>query len=262
MEMEKVYLDLDGIKNGIGVYIYGAKDFIRNKKDNSIKLFSNMALAKSYLVNTKNIKHPNQYRLYLILGKSEIDFEYVEFVNGYYEFYSESSKKYLCKETVTNRVTSFGYIVFENGDTKKLDKNTGYKKEKEMFQNIKDCARYILTCKYDPTFSSIIKEENGNIVCSVKDSTAKIHFCTNNNMLDFNQLRKESNEKCLPFIKTMDRYTTFYCYATIMDGEPKWHETPEKINNIIECMISYFNDYFPELETKYIPVEYKGTVVL
>lgn len=258
-KMENKMAVLDGKTNGFIIYLKDRKSFML--KNGSPRLFKNLELAKTFCSVIYKKFTPLEYKIFLYVDGKSIDFDYVSKREDHYEVYTLSGKYYVF-ESVENRVTNLGYYVFEKGDTERCDKKYGEKRSKELYRNIRhtisDIFRYI---NIDPSIESITKED-GHLVVNIKDSTAKIHFLYNSEIMDLNQARKEENKRCLPYDKAMDKYTTIYSYATVDNSEPEGFGSKEKINKMIDYIIDYLKDSYSDIDPHYVPVEFKGIITL
>lgn len=266
---ELKHVVLDGKSNGICIWIYGNENFILNK-DGSIKLFTSLKLARTYLAVVENIKNPYSYHVYIKIGDLKIDIECAGKVMNipemsddkeYYSFYLENGDRYFCSESVTEKVTSIGYYVFENGDSERTAKEIGYKKEKMLKKAIKKCAENVLLYpNQDATIDSETKDRYGNLCFTIKNTTAKIHICFNSQIMDINQERKEDSNRCIPYDKSMDKFSTIFCFATQDMNEPVGFGSKEKTNTVIRYIKELLEDEYPELDPRYIPISFNGVI--
>ena len=82
-------------------------------------------------------------------------------------------------------------------------------------------------------------------------------------LMTLNQDRRELGLRCLPFIKQMDRYLTFYVYTTKDVSESDKIKAKDKTDIILnDGIISILEHDHNDAEIKYVPVEYSGFIEL
>ena len=267
--METKYIIFDGKESGICLFIYSKADYIRNK-DNQIMLFQSLALARVYARNVLGIKTPYQYHVYINICGDIIDIERAGKVMSlseddkeYYAFYTETDK-YFCEETVKEKVISIGYFVFENGDSgERTPKDIGYKKQKQFRKYIKEAGSYISQFpNMEATIETVTKDSNGHLCFNIKNSTAKIHICFNNQIMDLNQVRKEDGFRCIPYDKAMDKFTTIFCYVSQDMAEPNYFKSLEKANTLIQYIREQLENKVGESDPRYVPITFSGLIQL
>ena len=266
------FVELDGVKNGIAVYLYGNEDFlkgnaIRDEETRKFiihpdknKLFKNVESARAFLFSRFNITNPCDYKFYFFLEDGiQIDFDNAEYFPecGYYEYYHNSGECYFIKEENINRVTSIGYFTFADiyPDT---TGNTISAKYKEYIKNaINEIVKYPDSF---PTISKISIDKNGHLVAYVKGTTIQIHILTNSQIMDLNTKRKEYGMRCIPYLKEMDKFKTIYCYITKDNNDFSDNTINQKIDKVIEIIVEVINNHNPEIACSFIPVEFKGVI--
>ena len=261
IKMESKVIVLDGKTNGFMIHLKDRKTFMMTKNGNS-RLFKNLELARTFCSVIYKKFSPSDYKIFLYVDGKTIDFDYVSKLDDHYEFFTLSGKYYVF-ESVEHRVSNLGYFVFENGDKERCDQKYGQKRSKEIYRDIKSVLSKICRLiNIDPSVQSITKNEKGHLTLNLKNSTGKISFCYNSEIMDLNQERKENNIRCLPYDKAMDKYLTIYSYATVDSSEPEGFGSKEKINKMIEFITDYLRDSFPETDPHFVPVEFKGIITL
>lgn len=253
-----IYKKLNGVKNGIVVYLYNEGDFVKDNKGNR-KLFKNLDLMEAYLASKLGIFDPYQYKLWIMLGEDnvEIDFDNVEKLHNYFEYYC-GDKVYFIEEDKVDLITSIGYFVFD--EEKKGDNKNGQKKA-DMFYSAINLSLKHLFGYYNsiPTIDNIGKDSNNHLCAHVKGTTYKIHICKNSQLMDLNVQRKMQEIRCIPYIKEMDKYRSIFCYIT-KDESDKDEETRKSTEDIIQFIIADLSKNSSIDYIRYVPVEYKGYV--
>ena len=159
------------------------------------------------------------------------------------------------KEKRSYCTTGFGYLVFNDGDSRRIeDKDEGFKIQKELFR---ECINWVtpilLLQQTDSCGISKIKRKNGEVILDVNGTTGKVHICFINKMMSQNQQRKEEGLRVLPFDKSLDKYTCFYVYSTKDMSESKNLRGNEHINEVINTIVKLIQE---EFANKY-PLKYK-----
>ena len=136
-------VNLNGYEDGIIVEVvkdHGNNTFI-NSKDNYVRKFKNLEIAK---MTAKSIVGKlAKLKYYFVIGDKQFPLSYAQKVKDHWEII-DNEVKYIIKENKNYTITSIGYLVFDNGDIIKRDKEEGYKRKKELFNYIKYAASYVL----------------------------------------------------------------------------------------------------------------------
>ena len=258
--MNKEY-ELNGLTTGFALWVFAKEDFLKNSEGKRY-LFKSLDLAKVYAANDANIKNPYDYKVWLILEDEEIDFDVVEEFEGYYEYFSESTRHFIIPKK-KDEVLKLGYFVFENGDRTLTDKEYGRKRGRELYGYIREALSDLIKYPYRiPAIDSIYRDSNGHMCASLKDSTCKIHVCYNNQIMTLNQERKELGIRCLPYEKSMDKFVTIYTYITKDIFEPKRFENDLKAIQVQQLIVDFIKEKYPESEPRYIGVNFNGNIFL
>lgn len=259
--MDKKYYELDGRTNGFSMWIFDNNDFIKNQNGKRM-LFKSIELAKAYAFKQFNIHNSYEYKLWIVLDDLEIDYDDIELVNGIYEYY-HNSEIYLISPCIRNLVTRLGYFVFEDGDKKLTEKEYGKNRSKELFGYIKDALTDLIKQPSVYPIQIITTDKLGHLCVPIKNSTFKVHICFNHQIMTLNQKRKSEECRCLPYEKSMDKYTTIYTYITKDVSEPKKiSESEEEAIKIQEAIINFLSNKYPEIKPKYTGVEFHGNIYL
>lgn len=256
----KDVIELDGKENGFAVYFDKTKKYLLNK-DKNIRLFKNLDIMKSWLANKYHIYNPIDYKIKIVLGGRKFDFDSVEKVFDIYEYATENNITYFVPRKI-NKVVHLGYIVSEDGDTKKCNnRKTGSEKSKELYRICHEFFDAMIRYPYMiPGIDQIYVNEMGHLTAKVKNCTGEIHVIYNSQLMNLNMARKEQNIGCVPYIKEMDKYLTMYLYTTKDNTEPDFFDVDEKMKIIIDLLTEYIDRNYPHLGIKYVPVEYKKFV--
>ena len=257
------YIKLDGAQNGFAIYLYQEERFVLDKKNNKPKLFKNLALAKSWLYNYESKVNPYSYKIWIFCANGlEIDFDNVEKISNYYEYYDPEKGLIFIEEEVINKVISIGYFAFEDGDTVKcLDKKYGIKRSKQLMNYCKEALELMLRFpEINPSVDYLSIDENNHFTASIKGCTGKVHLCFNSQLMDLNMHRKELETRCLPYDSKMDKFLTIYIYGTKDISDPNIFEIDKKIEVIKDQILDYLQQIYPETLPKFSPVEFKGTI--
>ena len=223
-KMVKKVVNFDGKKNGIIVKLIdedGNGHYFMHRNDQGPFLFTNMESAKI----VTDVSARNDYKQYFIcLEDMMYPIDDCLIVGN--EFHVINNNEYIiAKQVVGVKLVSAGYFVFENGDIERSDREYGTKRQKELFNTIRKAATRLMynvdlnDGNYHVNFMG--RGANKDFRFKIKDSTAEIHVITNSHLMDYNQMRKENNQRVLPFLKNMDKYLTFYVYGTKNANEPK-----------------------------------------
>lgn len=266
MIIEHVSVELDGIKNGIIVEAVGdnGKRKVISSKGAGARLFKNIEIAK---VAARSVLGTLPLRYYIYIKGTKYNFDLCQEINDMYQMYDE--KKNVMYDIFPDRsvkVTKLGYIVTEDGDTVRCDKQYGVKRVKKLLEYSRNIAMGIL-CENNGEFSiDKIERSNYEYILHIKNTTGKIHIITNSKLMDINQARKELGERCLPYLKEMDKFTTLYVYITKDINEPNKIGTDYMADKILEYIISDFNYYHIEdmkdIEAKFVEVSFNGYITL
>ena len=219
------YYLMDGRDVGLKVKIGGKYLKTKNNRD---RLFTNLEFSKS-IAYINGAKSGRDYEIILYLNGTVIPFEYIQMVNNNLEFFGERDDGQITRFVVSQQYIrefgNFGYIVFDNGDTVRTDKEEGIKRngilQKIMMQAIDKVAMDV------GNVAGVYPWDKG-ITVEFTHTTSKLDIVTNSGLMDINQWRKgregevEEPEysRCFPFIKSMDKFVTFYTFTSKEMYEP------------------------------------------
>lgn len=255
--MQEVNVVLDGVDNGFAVEMSfnDRKEYFLDKNGN-IKKFRTLEMAKVASFNKTKIGE-DFHRYYLFIGEEMISYNYLQKVGeNRYEIYI-SGIKYIITETPDLIINYAGYFVFENGDVEQSDHAAGLKKCLNYMRCIRKSATKLLMQNTDVI--KIQKGKNGNFIISLLNSTGKICVSTNANLMEINQERKKIDTRCIPYIKSMDKYTTIPLFCLKDFTEPLKFATKEKMKNVIMNLCDIISE---EYDVKFVETEYNGIIRL
>ena len=285
MEKTNKILELDSRNYGFAIRVSGnvkttlkrTSEFLAGK-DNRPILYNNVQIAllsvkmKYYLspkdVSIKLIKYESDKNRIIILCDYNDMFDCG---NGLLQFISKD-KIYFVKQTHIDSVLDIRYVVFEDGDNNRTEKEYGHKRQKQLFHMLKNAA--VSAFKYSGIIDGIHVQAE-EIIISLKNSSAKIHMCSNGNIARYNTARKEQDgvmppqfTRCIPYDKVMDKYTTIYCYTAKDNSEPSDFGFSGDIMKDVEYIFGEILEYLKgeeqyneNLKPKYSKVEFKGVIL-
>jgi hypothetical protein len=259
--MIKKTITIDGQTNGIiAKMTSNGKDKYIMGNNNQPRLFTNLEVCKNVskmIAGDKKLSYYIMLDEYTIIDINECTILYKH--NTYQYFHNDIL--YIIKESRIYRTSSLGYICFEDGDTKRCYKAYGTKRQYELMRLIRTSLGGIQ--KTNNTIQEI-KSLYKEYIVYIKGTTAKLHILYNSQLMTINQTNKSEDKRCLPFDKNMDKYVTFYSYIATDETESKSIkiEGENNANKVLNNLIQDLSNKFPELNIKYIPVDYDGFVKL
>lgn len=255
---------LDGETNGFVVFVNKQNKFVEESTQQKIpKLFTNFDLALSYVAGKLKIRNPLDYKIYLCVEGTMINFEDICKNSGYYEVYTDDMV-YFVKENNTQRVVSIGYLVFDNGYNMsgEFDKKKAINRSKQLYKYCKDAVSNTIMYPFlNPTFKSMSKNKNGHLTISFVGTTLKMHICYNSQMVDLNVERKDAGLRCIPFDAAANKFLTMFVYFTahIEDKDPL---LKQNCNIAIDSVLTELKYIASEASPEYVPVQFKGVIEL
>ena len=254
------FVTLDGENYGITVESVGKKTKFVSFKDDTVRIFKNLDIAK---IITKDIVCSNKARYYFYLDGKTVPLDNCIYYNGKYQYIDrEENIRYIIQEFKEFKTLSVGYLCFEDGDTVRCEKKYGIKRQKELMNIVSDICTDILCKNDDITIDKIVKKSSKELILRLKGSSGRIHILSNSHLMDINQERKEEGNRAFPFVKQMDKFTTLYVFITKDKSEPFRINTDDNINILLNCIVESLQVNIPETNPKYIPVEYNGYINL
>lgn len=256
-------VELNGTTNGIAIMV----NYLNNKKpkfictkDNKVRLFNNLSVAKTVAKTVTGIERKIKY--FIVLGDKmyPVEDSYKSNSGRYKIVDTESNQIITVAEKIDFKATNFSYIVFENGDTIRCDKKYGYNRSSELFEALIGSIQMVFIenqTEYGIDHIEVFKSE---IVVKLKNCTAAIHIHTNSNIMDLNQIRKEEKEKVFPFVKEMDKFLTFYCYISRDISEPLRIKSEQKALEQLKLIVDKVAELYPETPVKLSNIEYSSYI--
>jgi hypothetical protein len=222
--------------------------------------FSNLEIAKISAINT--FKKGTNFDYAIVIGNYEYSIKDCQKIGAFYQTYDKNGKKIFIQEIYKHNVERIGYLCFENGDNERCDKDYGLKRSKQLFDILADAILFTLHNNLEFSINKIEKVSNKEYIIYVKDSTARIHIMANSKIMTINQIRSFKEQRCIPFIKKVDKFLTIFVFTSIDRGEKRYMNYEEKINSIINQIIQYYldNSDLEEHEIKFLPVEFEGFI--
>lgn len=261
MTFKNELVNFDTEKVGIVVQIANANGNLPKYMtlDRKPRLFNNLRVAKimanssieggkfNYWIhwdNMENLININRCRY----DKKNHIFQFID---------NETKTIYNFKEIRTNKVSNMGYLIFDNGDTVRTEMEAGRKRQAELLNIVAGVCTDLLVEKWEEYGITRIENRRKELVVHIKSTTAKIHIAFNSRIMDINQEKGLTpGKKRLPFIKSMDKYVTFYVFVAKDVAEGKRIGGEEKAKYILDNIIGDLQKYYPETNAKFEPVEY------
>ena len=272
---------LNGKTTGIAAKVTyknnGKKRFILTK-ENNIRLFDNVDVARTVAKTVKGIEPYIEYFIVLsdekmfsinscrkIRGGYKVydpENETMVSVKGGYNVYDKETNSILfIEEKHERKVINFNYLVFEHGDTNRTEKKYGYKRMYALYNLILQAIQDS-TMSNDEFGISKVEAYNNEIIAHIKGCTSKIHINSNSLLMDINQARKEIGENVFPFVKEMDKFTTFYVYISRDVTEPIRIESENKALDQLNKIVEIINCIDETLCAEVVPVNCKCYILL
>lgn len=250
--MDIIRYEMDGETVGIIVKNKNTKKYITGK-DRNIRVFNNLDVAVYSAPVIIKDSDPSDFEYFVKINKDiVVSIQYCQRVDNTWQFFVDH-KLYVVTEKRLNKTNYMGYIAFENGQETHCDKEYGFKRQKELFNMLRD------------EFTGLVLEKNSMVrkihriggkeyVLHLKGTTEKIHIMCLSKLMDTNQKRREENKLCFKFIKDMDKFLSFYIYCDKDISETSKLEGEAKAQRIIDYIIQDMKYFYPELNTVSIPV--------
>ena len=253
---------LDGITTGIAVkvtYTNTKKQRFIITKENKIRLFDNLEVAKAVAKTVTGIEPKIEYFILVNNNMHNINKAYK--INGVYKIIDKCNNQIISvKEKTEYKASKFGYIIFEDGDTIRSDKQYGRQRNDQLMCTIASAIELAFIENRDEFGVAYTESYNSEFVIHLRDCTGAIHICTNGNLMDINQCRKEAGLKVFPFDKNMDKFTTFYTYISRDVSEPSRVDSEQKALQLLNRLLARIQELDPEANAKIINIEYGGFI--
>lgn len=258
---------LDGNRNYIKVYVLNRKRgyafFMKARKDSEEPAkFSNMELAKVTATNV--FREGTNFSYAFVIGNQEYDISQCQKVGPFYQLYNNNGKKMFIQEIHRHNVERIGYICFEKGDIERCDREYGVKRQKQILSILQDAIQWTLSKNNSETIYKVDKVSSKEWILYVKDSTARIHIMTNSKIMGTNQVRKHRDQRCIPFVKEVDKFLTLYVFTSVDRYEKKVNDYDGKITSVLNQIMDYIwnNSDLEEDELTYLNVDFEGFIIV
>ena len=253
---------LDGTKNGIAVkvtYTDSKKHRFIVTKENKIRLFDNLRVAKAVAKTVAGIEPKIEY--FIFVNEKMYPLNQVYKSHEVYKIIDKESNEIInVREKMEYKASNFSYLVFENGDTVRCEKKYGYDRTNELFNEIAGAIELAFIDNFAEFGIEYTESYRSEFVIRLRNCTGAIHICTNSNLMDINQCRKEEGEKVFPFIKNMDKFLTFYVYISRDSSEPIRVNSEERALKLLNRIVEHLYTIDAEAEAKVVKVDSKGYI--
>lgn len=263
MTLENEIINFDGEKSGIIVQIKNANGNIQKfiTLNGKPRIFNNLEVAKimsNVILNggtftywilydgMKNIININKCR-YIDRTRT---FQYIDEVNGI--VYNFNEKR-------THKVSNLNYLIFDDGDTVRVDKEYGIERQKELIGFVADVASRLLGEKRKQNAISLLELRRKELIVHIKGTTAKIHVTYNSKLMSINQKKSLTpGVRRIPFLKEMDKFVTFYVFVSKDIGEGRRVGGEEMADAVIQDIIRDLQTYYDDCKPKIHHIDYNG----
>lgn len=256
MTLKNENIQLDGTISGIIVQVNNdGKVHYISSKNGCARLFNNLEIAKfmansitggekvALYIRTKELGDINISRCRYI--KKTREFQFIDLDN--YTVYN-------IKEKRTHNLDNLAYLIFDNGDTVRISKEIGPQRQRELIENIRYVCSIILGQKKGIT---LVEKKRKELIIHISGTTTKVHIMYNSKVMDINQYKSQiPGVKRIPFLKEMDKFTTFYILSSKDVNESKQIEGEAKAAEVISIIIEYLKEYYPYTNPKVCNINY------
>lgn len=253
---------LDGTTTGIAVkvtYTNTNKHRFIVTKENKVRLFDNLEVAKAVAKTVTGIEPKIEY--FISIDDKMYPLEKAYKVHGIYKIIDREKQQIISvREKNEFKASKFSYIVFEDGDTTRCEKKYGHERNGQLMNSIAAAIELAFIENRNEFGISYTESYNSEFVIHLRDCTGAIHICTNGNLMDINQCRKEEGLKVFPFVKNMDKFTTFYTYISRDASEPTRVNSEEKALKLLDRLFAHICELEPDANAKISKIEYGGYI--
>lgn len=265
MKYQKVRVKLDCKENYIVVYALNSRmipiySFKTYKNSDTVMKFANIEIAKLTCRRMMN-NNSSALEFRVVIGGKEYNMNQAQKVNGLYQLYdSEAGIKYYIEEFTNHAIERIGYLSIENGIEDRCDRSYGIPRSKELFAAIESGLYNNLLINHGDSVSKVDKISRKEFIVYVKGSTARIHILANSKIMDINQERAKNGQRCIPYIKKVDKFITAFIFVTKDKMEKDFIDTTGKVDNIIQFLVDHISDSFEN--TIYYPIDFGGQITV
>lgn len=221
-------------------------------------MFPTIRLAKNYLIR-QGVYKPERYHFHFNIDNGRIiDINDVYYAHDHFEYIDNNDIVYIIMQDASSKIISLDYMVFEGGDEIKIsDKEEGREKSQRIMSAVISTLKEMFASdRYK--INSIYRDRNHIITCDFSDSCTRFHFAKISELVKLNEARKNNSNTCLPFIKSMDRFLSLYCFSTTDNKNPYIKEAYPHLEKFMSDFIYIFDDKFPELDIGIKNIVVKG----
>lgn len=231
--MKREYLNLNTGDCGFAVKTNG-----RHIKENGvIRLFDTINIANQYMTNTLRIRNRNLYQIMVQIHEGflvRLEDCYHKYDCYIYEDEATDTEWIMQENLEMVSMLNAGYLVFEEGDTRRYRWTEIAEKQKDIHAILLD----LLYWMPDRLFVYNVSSTHGiHWYCTFKDTSVQCHICSNEYLMEWNQRRKKDNDRCIPYISSMDKYMTLYLFFT----KPRKEHTKENAIRAEELRSIFFD---------------------
>lgn len=263
MKYEKRHVKLDCKENYIVVYALNSKmvpiyPFKTYRNSDTVMKFANIEIARLTCRRMMN-NNSSALEFRVIIGGHEYNLNQAQRVNGVLQLYDPKlGVKYYIEEFTSHMVERIGYISIENGIESRCERTYGITRSKELFAAIESGLYNNLLLKDTNSISKIEKISRKEFIIHVKGSTARIHILGNSKIMDINQARSKEGQRCIPYMKKVDKFITAFVFVTKDKMEKEFINSESKVTEIINYLVEYIGKSFENAE--YYPIDFGGTI--
>ena len=228
------------------------------------RLFNNLEIAK--IMANANFEE-GLFKYWIMFDGNEenmIPIEKCRYIKDSHTFqYIDNSTNHIYNfvENRKHKLSNLGYLIFDDGDVTKNDRETGLIRQKELNSYIIDVVNGLFgeKNKWGDFGITLIETPHKEIVLHIKNTTTKIHIASNSRIMDINMEKGLTpGVKRIPFKRNMDKYLTFYIFASKDIQEAKRLDGESKAKMIIDSILKDLQYYYPDSLPKFEEIHFTG----
>lgn len=250
----EIYLEMDAKTVGISIYSNVEHEMLKSKNGEVI-LFKNLQQAKMYAEQTRKLKNPLDYSIYINIGESCIEYEDFDFVKGYYQLYANDNDIYYIKPADKISVDTLGYIIF-NDNERIEDGNEGRRIAKENFSMIREAANNMVKYPNNDCAIQAVGRQWSNMTIKAKNCSGIINVLYNSQIMNINQNRINLGLNAFRFDKEMDKFNTLYFFIQKEHLEPYYFESVKICESILKQIVEEVKKKNPSVKLKTFHLKY------